>query len=278
MGHRRLARRRRLGLHAYRARPRHRRSGCHRLGRNRRLLDRALAGHAGRRVDAVRGLRAVPLLRCRQARPIGWTDRRFKRARAGCRAWASSPTIWWRRCARCSSSRCGAFSLHDPLARRRSGRAMGRAIGRCAARTRLAPGHRRELHRRPDRSHLHRARRLFRLVRARLRHLQQRRQDRAARRRRDADRAARRGQRSGGARHGRRRVAAQRRPTSPWPSPASPAPVRLGRQAVGLVWLAWVQRGAAVHAERLQLGGDRAAIREQTVAAALSRALQLATA
>jgi nicotinamide-nucleotide amidase len=47
---------------------------------------------------------------------------------------------------------------------------------------------------------------------------------------------------------------------------------------VGLVWLATAQRGAAAQAERLQLGGDRAAVREQTVVAALARALQFATA
>ena len=47
---------------------------------------------------------------------------------------------------------------------------------------------------------------------------------------------------------------------------------------VGLVWLAVAQRGAATRAERLQLAGDRAVVREQTVAAALARALQLASA
>lgn len=47
---------------------------------------------------------------------------------------------------------------------------------------------------------------------------------------------------------------------------------------VGLVWLATARRGAAAQAERLQLGGDRAAVREQTVVAALARALQFATA
>lgn len=47
---------------------------------------------------------------------------------------------------------------------------------------------------------------------------------------------------------------------------------------VGMVWLAWAQRGAAVQAECLQLAGDRAAVREQSVAAALERALQLAQA
>jgi nicotinamide-nucleotide amidase len=44
---------------------------------------------------------------------------------------------------------------------------------------------------------------------------------------------------------------------------------------VGMVWLAWARRGAAVHAECLQLAGNRAAVREQSVAAALARALQL---
>ena len=46
---------------------------------------------------------------------------------------------------------------------------------------------------------------------------------------------------------------------------------------VGTVWLAW---GTAlqVHAERLQLGGDRDAVRGATVAAALQRLLQAAAA
>jgi nicotinamide-nucleotide amidase len=47
---------------------------------------------------------------------------------------------------------------------------------------------------------------------------------------------------------------------------------------VGLVWLAVARRGAAAQAERLQLAGDRAAVREQAVVAALARALQIATA
>ena len=40
---------------------------------------------------------------------------------------------------------------------------------------------------------------------------------------------------------------------------------------VGTVWLALMQRGGAVQAERLQLGGDRAGIRTQTVVIALQR-------
>ena len=40
---------------------------------------------------------------------------------------------------------------------------------------------------------------------------------------------------------------------------------------VGLVWLAIAQRGAATQAERLQLSGDRAAVRAHTVALALQR-------
>ncbi len=39
---------------------------------------------------------------------------------------------------------------------------------------------------------------------------------------------------------------------------------------VGTVWLAW-GTAVAVHAARLQLGGDRRAVREATVAAALAR-------
>jgi nicotinamide-nucleotide amidase len=44
---------------------------------------------------------------------------------------------------------------------------------------------------------------------------------------------------------------------------------------VGTVWLAWGD-GSAVHAERLQLPGDRAAVREATVHAALARLLMAA--
>jgi nicotinamide-nucleotide amidase len=45
---------------------------------------------------------------------------------------------------------------------------------------------------------------------------------------------------------------------------------------VGTVWLAWAQRGAPTHSERLQLDGDRAAVRGQSVQRALQRALELA--
>ena len=40
---------------------------------------------------------------------------------------------------------------------------------------------------------------------------------------------------------------------------------------VGTVWLALMQRGGAVQAERLQLDGDRASVRAQTVVIALQR-------
>ena len=46
---------------------------------------------------------------------------------------------------------------------------------------------------------------------------------------------------------------------------------------VGTVWLAWAT-AAGVHAERLQLTGDRAAVRAATVQAALQRLLQAASA
>lgn len=46
---------------------------------------------------------------------------------------------------------------------------------------------------------------------------------------------------------------------------------------VGTVWLAWGDR-QAVHAERLQLPGDRAAVRAATVQAALTRLRQAAVA
>ena len=42
---------------------------------------------------------------------------------------------------------------------------------------------------------------------------------------------------------------------------------------VGLVWLATARRGGAVQAERLQLNGDRAAVRARTAQAALERLL-----
>ena len=44
---------------------------------------------------------------------------------------------------------------------------------------------------------------------------------------------------------------------------------------VGTVWLAWGRRGA-LHAERLQLGGDRDAVRAATVAQALQRLAEAA--
>ena len=45
---------------------------------------------------------------------------------------------------------------------------------------------------------------------------------------------------------------------------------------VGTVWLATARVGAETRAERLQLGGDRAAIREQTVRRALARLIERA--
>ena len=47
---------------------------------------------------------------------------------------------------------------------------------------------------------------------------------------------------------------------------------------VGTVWLALAQRGAATRSELLQIGGDRSAVREQTVQHALARLLGAATA
>jgi nicotinamide-nucleotide amidase len=46
---------------------------------------------------------------------------------------------------------------------------------------------------------------------------------------------------------------------------------------VGTVWLALARQGGAVHSELLTLGGDRAAVREQTVQHALARLLGAAT-
>ena len=45
---------------------------------------------------------------------------------------------------------------------------------------------------------------------------------------------------------------------------------------VGTVWMAVARRGEAAQAELLQLKGDRAAVRERTVAAALARLLVVA--
>ncbi len=45
---------------------------------------------------------------------------------------------------------------------------------------------------------------------------------------------------------------------------------------VGTVWLAWVGRGDAAVAERLQLAGDRTSVREETVHMALRRLRGLA--
>lgn len=46
---------------------------------------------------------------------------------------------------------------------------------------------------------------------------------------------------------------------------------------VGTVWLGLARRGGATHSELLQLGGDRAAVREQTVQHALARLLGAAS-
>ena len=46
---------------------------------------------------------------------------------------------------------------------------------------------------------------------------------------------------------------------------------------VGTVWLALARRGGAAQAELLQLSGDRASIREQTVRHALQRLIERAT-
>jgi nicotinamide-nucleotide amidase len=45
---------------------------------------------------------------------------------------------------------------------------------------------------------------------------------------------------------------------------------------VGTVWLALARRGAAASAQRLQLDGDRAAVRDRTVTIALERLLEWA--
>ena len=47
---------------------------------------------------------------------------------------------------------------------------------------------------------------------------------------------------------------------------------------VGTVWLAIALRGGTTHAERLQLAGDRATVREETVRLALRRLVSLAAA
>jgi len=47
---------------------------------------------------------------------------------------------------------------------------------------------------------------------------------------------------------------------------------------VGTVWLALLRRGGAVHAERLQLDGDRASVRAQSVVIALQRLIALCSA
>ena len=51
---------------------------------------------------------------------------------------------------------------------------------------------------------------------------------------------------------------------------AGPGGAVLGKP-VGTVWLALMQRGGAAQAERLQLDGDRAGVRAQTVVIALQR-------
>ena len=74
-------------LHPLRARHGRGRPVVDRLGRSGRLLARALARDAGGLAGAARGLRALPLLRRRQARPGGWADARFKLARGEAIGW-----------------------------------------------------------------------------------------------------------------------------------------------------------------------------------------------
>lgn len=44
---------------------------------------------------------------------------------------------------------------------------------------------------------------------------------------------------------------------------------------VGTVWIAWAQRGAASRAQGFRFDGDRAAVREQSAAVALTRLLEI---
>ena len=89
-----------------------------------------------------------------------------------------------------------------------------------------------------------------------------------------ADRRARRGQRGGGAGDGRGRAAsAPVQLAVAVTGIAGPGGAAPGKP-VGTVWLALAWRGerpAQARAERLQLDGDRAAVREQTVRQALRR-------
>ncbi len=178
--------RRLVGLHGHGARisavadP-----GADRLGRDRRLLARALAGDAGRLLRRRRRLRAVPLLRRRQAGPVAWADQRFKPRRGAADRLGAGLRHPVRRLRRRAlhAARDRAVEVRAERRRRRR-RARSRALADALRARGCDAGHRRVLHRRPDRRRLHRARRLERLVRARLRHLLERGQDRAARRRR----------------------------------------------------------------------------------------------
>jgi len=66
-----VVRARLVGVHAQCAGAAPKRPECDRLGRDRRVLVGVVAGHAGRLVGAARGIRAVSLVRHRQARAGG---------------------------------------------------------------------------------------------------------------------------------------------------------------------------------------------------------------
>ena len=124
------------------------RPGRHRLGRDHRLLARAVAvwTPAGwwaqaaafglfRFFDAVKPRR-------RWAGPTARFKLRPGQRSAGARVSASCSTTWWLPCAPCSCSRCGRRYGTEAV------RGAGVRARRRAARTRLAHGRRRELHRR----------------------------------------------------------------------------------------------------------------------------------
>ena len=252
-----------------RAPPRAGRSVGDRLGRDRRLLARAVARHARRLLGPGVAFALFRFFDAAKPGPVAWADQLLQAAPRPAHRLGPGLRHPVRRLRRRAVHLAGDRAVEVRLSDRRH-RGAGRAPRRGAAPGRRPGRDRRVLHRRPDRRRLHLARRLERLVRARLRHLFERGQDRDARRAGGADRGAWRGQRRGGVRHGRRRAGALARRASRSRSPASP-----GRAAARPPSRSARSGSASRRAARkpsptlLQASGDRAAIRQASVARAL---------
>ena len=140
----------------------------------------------------------------------------------------------------------------------------------CSKDVRQDRHHRRDLHRRPGRQIPHRHPRLQRLLQAGLGHLLQRSQAVAARRPRRPARASRRRQRTRRPGDGRGRARRAPARTSPWPSPASPAPTAARRPSPSAPSASpWPLRGDT-YVRTIVFPGDRDMVRDRSAKMALT--------